>query len=91
MKKILLVSVLALSACGSTPQPIQINQQTALWYLQAAGCITAQLAVAAAPVVQATSDGQGNIVLAAVGASAAVACKVSVPAAAVASAPAVSS
>jgi hypothetical protein len=99
MLLLMIVCATALTACGSTSttssanttspqQKLQADASKVLYYLQAAGCVTATLANAAAPVVQAVSDSKGNAVLSAIGADANVVCSVTLPAAAVAAAPA---
>lgn len=74
-----------LAGCAAgTSGTVPVDSAKALYFLEAAGCITNAAAAAAAPVVQATSDAQGNAVLAIVGGLSGIACKISVPAAAVA-------
>jgi hypothetical protein len=87
---VLMLAACAGSAPGGNSAPLpplpQIDPVKAMYYLQAAGCITAEAAAVAAPIVQASADGAGNAVLAATAAGATVACKVSVPLPAVAAA-----
>lgn len=102
MCAILCAASLALAGCASSgsvaggntgPLPPanqlpQIDPQKVSYFLQAVGCITAEAAAVAAPVVQVIGDGKGNAVLAATNAGASVACKTTVPVAAVVAVPA---
>lgn len=91
MKRLILAAgvAAALSGCaavtavktGQPLNPAQVQQDlaNAVYLMQAAGCTLGSAAAAAAPIVQVAGDEQGNQVLTAVGASGAVACKLTVP------------
>jgi hypothetical protein len=72
------------ASAGSIPHLPAIDQEKALYFLKAAGCVGDVAADVAAPIVQAKSDAKGNAVLTTAGNVLGKVCSVSVPPPAVA-------
>lgn len=75
----------ALFNAAETGQPlsqaqVQSDLANATYLMQAAGCLTANAASAAAPIIAVSGDEKGNQVLAATSASGTVLCQMTVPA-----------
>lgn len=91
MRKFFTVAAVALlAACSSsgtlappaalTPTALQTDAATALYDLQAVGCVASELGAAAAPIVSIAADAKGNQVLAKVDTTGATICSMTVPA-----------
>jgi protein involved in polysaccharide export with SLBB domain len=72
---------LLLTACASQPttQQLQVDAETAAWWLKAAGCATSVAGAVAAPAVQAYSDQKGNTVLQVAATAGTAACTMTLP------------
>lgn len=87
MRKLLLAATcIAVAGCqtGSAVAPLsqaqmQQNLNSALYFLQAGGCLASTLSAAAAPIVAIAADAKGNQVLSSVSATGASLCTVTVP------------
>lgn len=80
---VLLASCAAVTAVktGQPIDPAQVNRDLAsiTYLMQAAGCVTAEQAAIAAPVVTVSGDETGQQVLSAIGAAGQVQCRMTVP------------